>query len=241
MKKQYIDYLKKNLPKDKFDDGIKRLYDGESPQYIVGNVNFCGYDFEVNSSVLIPRFETELLVEKVINYIKKNFKDIIKLNILDIGTGSGCIAVTLKKELGCSVVASDVSDEALNVARKNAKYNGADVSFVCSDVFSNINGKYDIIISNPPYIKEDENIEKIVFDNEPHLALYASDNGLYFYKKILKDAQKFLKKSFLIAFEIGELQGNEVRNIVYEYFDNVDVIVEKDYSERDRFVFVFSK
>ena len=86
-----------------------------------------------------------------------------------------------------------------------------------------------------------ENIEKIVFDNEPHLALYASDNGLYFYKKILKDAQKFLKKSFLIAFEIGELQGNEVRNIVYEYFDNVDVIVEKDYSERDRFVFVFSK
>lgn len=241
MKKQYIDYLKKNLPKDKIADGIKRLYNGESPQYIVGNVNFYGYDFEVNSSVLIPRFETELLVEKTICYIKKKFKDNSNLNILDIGTGSGCIAITLKKELGCNVVACDISDEALNVAGKNAKNNDVDISFVCSDIFSNVDGKYDVIISNPPYIREDEDIEKIVFDNEPHLALFASDNGLYFYKKILSDAKKYLKKSFLIAFEIGELQGNDVKNIVYEYFDNVNVMIEKDFSQRDRFVFIFSK
>ncbi len=241
MKKQYIDYLKKNLSEDKIADGIKRLYNGESPQYIVENVNFYGYDFEVNSSVLIPRFETELLVEKTICYIKKNFKNISNLNILDIGTGSGCIAITLKKELGCNVVACDISDEALNVAGKNAKNNDVDISFVSSDIFSNIDGKYDVIISNPPYIREDEDIEKIVFDNEPHLALFASDNGLYFYKKILSDAKKYLKKFFVIAFEIGELQGNDVKNIVYEYFDNVNVIIEKDYSQRDRFVFIFSK
>ena len=111
MNDQYLDYLKKNLPSDKLEEGIQKLKEGISPQYIVGNVDFYGNIIYVNEKVLIPRFETELLVEKTINYIKSKFNDISSLNILDIGTGSGCIAITLKKELGCNIVAADISAE----------------------------------------------------------------------------------------------------------------------------------
>ena len=241
MNDQYLDYLKKNLPSDKLEEGIQKLKEGISPQYIVGNVDFYGNIIYVNEKVLIPRFETELLVEKTINYIKSKFNDISSLNILDIGTGSGCIAITLKKELGCNIVAADISAEALVVARDNAKKSGVDISFVCSDVFSNIKGKYDVIISNPPYISRDEIVEKVVLDNEPHIALFADNDGLYFYREILKNAKKYLNSIFLIAFEIGELQGDRVRDLVFEYLDDVDVVIEQDYSLRDRFVFIFSK
>ena len=177
MRDSDILYLKKYLSKDKLEDGIRLLEKGISPQYIVGNVNFYGNIINVNNNVLIPRFETELLIEKTINYVKNIFlgDDYSNLSVLDIGTGSGCIAITLKKELDCKVTGVDISGEALDVAINNSKVNNVEVDFIQSNIFDNVNGKFDIIISNPPYIREDEEIEDIVKNNEPHLALYAKD------------------------------------------------------------------
>lgn len=240
MRDSDLEYLKKYLDSDKLDSGIELLKKGISPQYVVGNVNFYGNTMKVNSDVLIPRFETELLVEKTIKYIKEMFVN-KEISVLDIGTGSGCIAIALNKELGCRVMGVDISDKAIEVARENAINNEVKVDFIVSDVFSNVNDKYDVIISNPPYIREDEEIEDIVKNNEPHLALYAEDNGLYFYDKILKGCSNYLNNKFLIAFEIGYEQGDAVRELAYKYLDNIDVRVEKDYSGKDRFVFINSK
>ena len=240
MRDSDYDYLKKYLDSDKLEDGIELLKKGISPQYIVGNVSFYGNIINVNKNVLIPRFETELLVEKTIKYCRKMFND-SKINILDIGTGSGCISITLKKELDCNVVGVDVSNDALEVARENALINDVDVKFICSDVFSNVNDKFDVIISNPPYISYEEEIEDIVKNNEPHLALYANDNGMYFYDKILRECSNYLNDKFLIAFEIGYKQGEDIKNLAYKYLDNINVSVEKDYSGKDRYVFIFNK
>ena len=204
MKDEYVNYLKKYLDKDKLEEGLSLLNSGISPQYIVGNVDFYGNTIFVDKRVLIPRYETELLVEKAIGYINKYFGDNIR--ILDIGTGSGCIAITVKKILGCEVVASDISRDAIDVASYNAKYNSVDIDFVCSDIFLNIEGKFDVIISNPPYIRKDENIEEIVRENEPNIALSAEEDGLYFYHKILEGSSKYLNDRYMIAFEIGEAQ-----------------------------------
>lgn len=232
-----IEYLKKYLKDKDMNIAIKELESGIPVQYIVGNVDFYGYTFKVNKNTLIPRFETELLVEKTIKYINKYFNNEIK--ILDIGTGSGCIAITLNKLLDNSMVtAVDISKDALDVARENNKINNTDVNFIESDVFSNINDKYDVIISNPPYISYDEDIMDVVYNNEPHMALYADDNGLYFYDKILMECRKYLNDRFFIAFEIGYKQGNDIINIINKYFDNVNISLEKDYNGRDRFIFV---
>ena len=240
MREKDLDYLKKYLSHDKLDEGIELLRQGISSQYIVGSVDFYGNIIEVDSNVLIPRFETELLVEKSIQYIKELFGN-KKVNILDIGTGSGCIAITLKKELDCNVIGVDISSRALSVAKRNAISNMVNVDFRESDVFSNVSEDFDVIISNPPYIREDEDIEDIVKNNEPHLALYAKDQGLYFYKKILSEASLHLRDKFLIAFEIGQDQGEAIKNLVYQYFENVVITVEKDYSLKDRFVFIRRK
>ncbi len=238
-----LNYLKKYLPMDQLEEGFSLLKKGISPQYIVGNVDFYGNIFEVNKHVLIPRFETELLVEKTIGYLSHFFplEQLNNLKILDIGTGSGCIAITLKKILSCQVTGVDISDVALDVARRNALSNQVEVDFVESDLFANVTGNFDVIISNPPYIREDEEIEDIVKNNEPHIALYAGENGLYFYRKILESASSYLKDKFFIAFEIGCMQGEAVKQLAYDYLDDIDVKVEKDYSGRDRFVFIMKK
>lgn len=236
-----IEYLKKYLDADKLDDGIDKLNSGIPVQYIVGNVDFYGNIINVDKRVLIPRFETELLVDKTILYIKKYFNDISNLNILDIGTGSGCIAISLKKALDCKVSAVDISDDALEVALENANNNDVYIKFIQSDVFSNVNDRFDVVISNPPYIRYDEKIMNTVRDNEPHSALYASNNGLYFYDKILRECSKHLKDKYLICFEIGMEQGIAVKKLAYKYLNNIDVRLEKDYSDKDRFVFITSK
>ena len=237
MRDSDLEYLKKYLPSDKLDYGIRLLERGISPQYIVGNVCFYGNIIEVNRNVLIPRFETELLVEKTIKRVRDIFGD-NDISILDIGTGSGCIAITLNKELGCKVVGVDISNDALQVANINAIKNNVSIEFIYSDLFSNVNGKFDVIISNPPYIRKDEEIEDIVRNNEPHLALFADNRGLYFYDKILGECRNYLNDKFLIAFEIGYEQGEDVKNLAYKYLGNVRVNVEKDYSDKDRFVFI---
>lgn len=236
VKEEDIIYLKKYLPEDKYEEGIRLLKEGKPVQYIVGNVDFYGNIINVNENTLIPRFETELLVQKTIKYISKYFNR--KVSILDIGTGSGCIAITLKKELDCNVDGVDISTGALEVAKKNNQINNTDVNFYESDVFSNINCKYDVIISNPPYIAYGEEIMDIVYDNEPHTALFADNNGLFFYDKILSECESYLYDKFIIAFEIGYKQALDIKNLAYKYLNNVDIVIEKDYSDRDRYVFI---
>lgn len=234
-----IEYLKKYLPSDKLEDGIKRLNNGEPVQYIVGNVDFYGYKINVNKNVLIPRFETEELVFKTINLIKKNLNENIK--VLDIGTGSGCISIALKKEIpGLDITAVDISEDALVVAKNNALENNCEINFIKSDLFNNIDDKYDLIISNPPYISYDEQIMDIVKKNEPHLALYAKNNGLYFYEEIIKNSSNYLNDKNIIAFEIGYLQANEIKKMTHKYYPNSNIIIEKDMQEKDRFVFIIN-
>ena len=234
-----IEYLKKYLPSDKLEDGIKRLNNGEPVQYIVGNVDFYGYKINVNKNVLIQRFETEELIFKTINLIKKNLNENIK--VLDIGTGSGCISIALKKEIpGLDITAVDISEDALVVAKNNALENNCEINFIKSDLFNNIDDKYDLIISNPPYISYDEQIMDIVKKNEPHLALYAKNNGLYFYEEIIKNSSNYLNDKNIIAFEIGYLQANEIKKMAHKYYPNSNIIIEKDMQEKDRFVFIIN-
>ena len=233
-----IEYLKKYLKDKTLDEGIELLNKGIPVQYIVGNVDFYGYNFKVNENVLIPRFETEELVEKTIKYINKYFNK--KVDILDLGTGSGCIAITLKKELDCNVDAVDISPKALEIAKLNAKNNNVDITFYEGDMLSPINKKYDVIISNPPYIAYNEEIMEIVKNNEPHTALYAEDNGLKYYKDIISNANKYLKEKSIIAFEIGEKQGNLILEYAKNYFKDSIITVEKDMQNRDRFVFIIN-
>lgn len=234
-----IEYLKKYLPKDKLKQGLEELKNGRPVQYIIGNVNFYGNTIKVNENVLIPRFETELLIEKTVNYAKKNLKE--PLNIIDLGTGSGAIAITLKKLLNCNMEAIDISEKALSLARENADLNNVEIDFYFSDMLNSVKGKFDIIISNPPYIAPNEEVPKLVKDNEPAIALYALENGLYFYKKILKKARKYLKKQGFIALEIGMSQGNEVKELALKYFPDHIVTIEKDLPGKDRYVFVLPK
>lgn len=226
--------VSKNIEND-----YNKLLNNYPIQYLIGYVNFYGNNINVRENVLIPRFETEYLVEKTIKYAKKMFDS--KVNILDIGTGSGAIAISLKKELDSDVTGVDISDDALSLSNENSKLNNVDIKFIKSDIYSNVSGKFDIIISNPPYIANDEVIMDKVYDYEPHLALFAEDNGLYFYKKILDDAKDYLNDKFIIAFEIGMTQGKKISDYAKSIFNNVNVFVEKDLSLKDRFVFIISE
>ena len=207
-------------------------------QYVVGNVDFYGNIIDVNENVLIPRFETEELVEKTINYLK-DFPN--QLDIADLGTGSGCIAIALKKNLNCNVDAVDISKDALEQAQHNIRKHNLDINLIESDMLTGLEKKYDCLISNPPYISYDEEIMEIVKDNEPHIALYAKDNGLYYYKEIIKNANKYLKDKYLIAFEIGYTQGDFLAKYAKLYFPNDIIKVEKDMQGKDRFLFIIHK
>jgi len=232
-----IDYLRKYYDGN-INHALKLLGQGIPVQYIVGNVDFYGYNFKVNSNVLIPRFETEELVDRTIKYVQKYFDSSVR--IVDLGCGSGCISVTLSKELGITVDAVDISSDALEVARENCVKNNASVNFYLGNMLEPLHDKYDIIISNPPYISYDEEIDEIVRKNEPSLALYADNDGLYFYEEILKNCKKYLNDKFLIAFEIGCTQGDRIKEMALKYLGDVSVSVEKDLSGRDRFVFIFN-
>ncbi len=231
-----IDYLKKYLDKNLLNNGLKRLEKGEPVQYIVGNVDFYGCNIKVNKNVLIPRFETEELVDYSIKYIEKNFEN---PDILEIGTGSGCISIALKKSLSKSnIFATDISKDAINVAKINAKDNNADIKFINTNIYDGIDKKFDVIISNPPYISKNEEIMDIVYNNEPHIALFADNNGLYFYEEILKNSSKILKDKFLICLEIGMTQAQDISSIANKYLDKINIIVKKDMQGRDRFIFI---
>lgn len=237
-----IEYLKKYIKDNNLDDNyyhkcLKELETGKPVQYIIGNVDFYGNIINVNESVLIPRFETELLVDLTIKKINNIFKD-KKIDILDLGTGSGCIAITLKKRINSNVDALDISIEALKVAKQNAELNNVEINFIQGDMSTYKNKQYDVIISNPPYIRYDEEIMDIVKDNEPHLALYAEDNGLYFYKRIIDNIPYITKTQYLVCFEIGQYQSSAIVDYAKKHLKNINISVDKDYSGKDRFIFI---
>lgn len=232
------EYLKKYY-KGNITDAIKRLEEGEPVQYIVGNVDFYGYELNVNKNVLIPRRETEELVEEVI----KRSGSFINPIIIDVGTGSGAIAIALSKELNCHVYASDISNDALRIAKENAEKTNSNITLYQGNMlepYIKNDIKVDIIVSNPPYIKENEEIEDVVRNNEPSVALYAKNNGLEYYESIFKNASKILKDKYLIALEIGQTQGENVKKIALTYLNNVKVEIKKDLSLKNRMVFVYN-
>lgn len=224
--------LEKKYPNDtSYLDKLKNNY---PVQYLIGDVSFCGYPIKVNESVLIPRFETEYLVDKTYKLIQK--LNLTSPTILDIGTGSGCIAISLKKLLpASSVTALDISEEALKTAKENAKLNNVDITFLNQDILNSKIPDYDVIISNPPYIAYDEEVAPEV-KYEPSLALYASDQGLAFYKKIVDNLQLIHFK--LCAFEIGATQKKTIIEYVKESLPNCQVTCEKDYNNLDRYIFI---
>ena len=207
----------------------------EPVQYLTGHQEFMGLDFMVNESVLIPRLDTEVLVEKCLYWIKKKQLQ----STLDLCTGSGAIAVSLKALSDCPhIVASDISEVALEVAKENAKRNQADVTFVHSDLFADITEKFDMIVSNPPYIAsaEVDRLDEQVKGHEPRLALDGKEDGLYFYRKIVKEAPKYLRDEGILIMEIGYDQGKSVPELMQAAgFAEIEVI--KDLAGLDRIVF----
>ena len=201
-------------------------------QYLTGEQEFCGLKFSVRPGVLIPRPETELLAEAV-------FRDSAGKRVLDMCTGSGCIAVTVAK-LGTPsfVAASDYSAEALTIAKENAALREAEVTFFQGDLFENVEGMYDIIVSNPPYIKSEvvEELMSDVRDFEPRMALDGKEDGLFFYRRICAEAKKYLNPGGRLMFEIGYDQGETVRSLLRaEGYTEIEV--KKDYAGLDRMVF----
>ena len=223
---------------NKYKKQVQLLSMGKPIQYVLGKINFYGFNFQINENVLIPRFETEGLVEETNKLIKKYFKK-DNLKLADLGTGSGVIGITLKKlHPNFEVDLIDISKDALNVATKNAKSLNVDVNILKNDFLTSIDKTYDVIISNPPYIKENEQIEDIVKNNEPHLALYAGVDGLDCYIKILKDIKKNLNKKYLIALEIGMTQKEQIIKLINKYLDSCQIITKKDLSLKDRYIFI---
>lgn len=221
---------------EKYKEEVLMVKDNKPIQYVIGNVNFYGNIFKVNKNVLIPRFETEELVENTIFFVKKYFNE--RVNIIDLGCGSGCIGLSLKKKINCNVTLLDISNNALNVAKDNAKSLDCDVNFILSDMWDNVKGKFDVVISNPPYIRNNEEIEDIVRENEPHLALFGGIDGLDLYRKIRKNILDHVNDKFMLALEIGDREKDDVIKI-FSDIENVKIIAKKDLSNRDRMIFVF--
>jgi len=227
---------------DKFKDDCQKYLTEEIPvQHLTGCDYFFGYQFIVNKNVLIPRRETEELVEHTLYIYDEVFKD-MPVKILDIGTGSGCISVTLKKEIKHSTVwATDISSEALEVAKQNANNLLAKVNFLTGSVYEPVNGLcFDIIISNPPYIPKAENVEKLVKNNEPHLALFGGNDGLRFYREIINDAKKYLNHKNFIGFEHAYDKAKDIKEMALKTFPEAEIRQFKDMQGLDRFTFIIN-
>ncbi|MDD4203770.1 MAG: peptide chain release factor N(5)-glutamine methyltransferase [Acholeplasmataceae bacterium] len=224
---------------EQFNQGLGLYINEKQPlQYITGKQAFYGHEFYVNEDVLIPRWETEELVERLIIYIDITFSD-KKLDILDIGTGSGCIAVTLAKETSNSnVVATDISEKALKIAQKNNEKLETNVKFLVGDLFEPVkNMRFDLIVSNPPYIPNGEAIGPTVI-HEPEVALYGGNKGLDFYERIIRESKNYINPHGLIAFEHAYNTKAELAELALKYYPNAKVTQFQDLSKRDRFTFI---
>ena len=210
--------------------------------HLVGFEYFYDRKYKVTKDVLSPRMETEELIYKVIEYVNASNKN--KFKILDLCTGSGIIAITLKKELeqvSVDIIASDISEEALEVAKENSQSHDATIKFIKSDIFNNIDDKFDIIVSNPPYIdrKDEVTMQDNVLNYDPHLALFAEEEGMYFYRKIIEQANDYLNENGVIFFEIGYDQKDKI--IKLADMNGYSAEVYKDINGRDRMAFLVRK
>ena len=238
----YDEEMPENLYRE-FKDGVSRLLQNEPLQYILGFQWFYGYKIKVNENVLIPRYETEELVANVLADSDYFFADKEVIDIADVGTGSGAIALALKKEEPkFRMYATDISETALKVAAQNAEDNGAEITFRQGDMLQPLIDKgikLDILVSNPPYIPRQQEIQKSVDQYEPHVALFGGDDGLYYYRKIFENAHKVIKDRSFMAFEIGYDEKDAIIKEVRKYFPDDRYEVLKDINKKDRMLFVY--
>ena len=225
-----------------FNEGAKRILNHEPMNYVLGYCWFYGYKLKVNKDVLIPRYETEELVGNILARVDEYYGDYQKIKIADIGTGSGAIAISLvKEESKLDMVATDISDVALEVAKENARINDADIRFMCGDMLKPLidnNIHLDILISNPPYIPSEEDLEVSVKDFEPHVALFGGEDGLKYYRTIFENADKVLNENAMRGFEIGYNQKESLISLAREYFKDADIEVLKDINGKKRMMFI---
>ncbi|MCC2833220.1 peptide chain release factor N(5)-glutamine methyltransferase [[Clostridium] innocuum] len=226
-----------------YEAGIQRLLTGVPLGHVLGFEWFYGYHFTVNQDVLIPRPETEELVANILTAYDEHFSTQENVTAVDIGTGSGAIAVSLKKEEpNLHMMATDISEQAVAVAKKNADDNEAIVNFMVGDMLQPLierNLKVDILISNPPYIPREEEMEHSVVDFEPHVALFGGEDGLKFYRIIFEHAARVLKDRSMMAFEMGYNQKEALCAEVKKYFPDARIEVLKDMSGKNRMLFVY--
>lgn len=228
---------------EKYFSLIEKHIEEDVPlSHLVGFEYFYDRKYKVTKDVLSPRMETEELIYKVIEYVKSTNRN--NLKILDLCTGSGIIAITLKKELeqvSVDIIASDISEKAIEVAKENAQNHNADIRFIQSDIFNNIDDKFDIIVSNPPYIdrKDEVTMQDNVLKYDPHLALFAEEEGMYFYRKIIEQANDYLDENGVIFFEIGYDQKDKI--IKLADMNGYSGEVYKDINDRDRMAFLVRK
>mgnify|MGYP000395942435 FL=1 len=226
---------------DNLEEVIAKIDEGYPIAYLIGDVSFYGYPFKVNENVLIPRFETETLIEKTIKLIKS--LNLENSNLIDLGTGSGVIAITLKKEIpSLNITAIDKSKEALKVAIENSNLNNVNVDFQNQDIFNyELPENISIVISNPPYIEEDSNYNQNVL-YEPKEAIFVSNtNPLIYYEQILKIAKEQITKKHLIAFEIDEDHKEDMHKLCKKYFPSDNIVIEKDLAGKNRYAFIYSE
>lgn len=238
---ELLNYLNENVDDttcEQYKKSVSAIESGQPLQYALGYVNFYGLRFYIDKRVLIPRFETEELVENTIEYIKKYFTE--PVDIIDLGCGSGAIGLTLETKISTKTVdLVDISSEALEITHKNCGKFNSKANIIQNDFLNGINKKYDVIISNPPYIKTNEKIEEIVKNNEPNIALYAGEDGLDCYKKILSKIKDNMKDKCIVAFEIGYEQKDAIVSLINTYLKDIKIITKKDMSNKDRMIFIF--
>jgi len=219
----------------KYQNALKQYIDEDKPlAYIIHSSYFCGREFIVNDQVHSPRIETEILVD----YLSQKFENYSLLSILDLCAGTGIIGLSLKANLNyLNVTLSDFSKKAIINIKENANKLNLKVEILESNLFQKIDKKFDVIVCNPPYIKENAILDASVIKYEPHLALFGGLDGLEFYRKILSEIKKYLNSKFLIAFEIGIGQSDQIKKIFNQYFDNRIEII-KDHQNIDRFFII---
>lgn len=226
-----------------YETGLKRLLKGEPLGHVLGFEWFYGYRFTVNQDVLIPRPETEELVANILARYDEYISSKENVIAVDVGTGSGAIAITVKKEEpNIHMLASDISETALHVARQNAVAQDVTVNFMIGDMLQPLldrNIKVDILISNPPYIPQNEAMEDSVVKYEPHVALFGGGDGLKYYRIIFEQAPKVLQDKALLAFEMGYNQKEQMIALVEEYFPNTRYEIVKDMNGKDRMLFIY--
>lgn len=242
----YMD-MDNEMPTDFATDYLEAIHDmekGKPLSYVLGYESFYGYDFIVNEDVLIPRPETEELVGLVLSLFDDHFSDRDRVTVFDVATGSGAIGITLnKEEPKMDVIASDISQEALEVAKRNNEKLKASVNFICGsmlDPFIDRDLHCDICVCNPPYIPSEETMEHSVVDYEPHVALFGGEDGLKFYRELFEKADQILNEHAVLAFEMGYDQGESLSNLARQYFPEAKIIVHQDMSGKDRMLSIES-